>query len=143
MADGLLSVGLDVGTTTTQLIVSRLRVENRAGSFSVPEFSITEREILYKSPVHETPLLGQELVDGNALERLVAAEYAAAGISRQEVDTAPLHRTIAQLRLWVCMLLAALMLCVAALTWQELSQSNEPAIGQNYSSVTDSTAGEN
>ncbi len=87
MAEGLLSVGLDVGTTTTQLIVSRLRVENRAGSFSVPEFSITEREILYKSPVHETPLLGQELVDGEGLEKLVAAEYAAAGISRQEVDT--------------------------------------------------------
>lgn len=87
MGDGLLSVGLDVGTTTTQLIVSRLRVENRAGSFSVPEFSITEREILYKSPVQETPLLGQELVDGAALEKLVAAEYAAAGISREQVDT--------------------------------------------------------
>ena len=61
---------------------------------------------------------------------------------RQEVDTAPLHRTIAQLRLWVCMLLAALMLCVAALTWQELSRTEGPAIGQNYSSVTNSTAGE-
>ena len=62
---------------------------------------------------------------------------------RQEVDTAPLRRTIAQLRLWVCMLLAALMLCVVLLTWQELRQKNEPTIGQNYSSVTDSTAGEN
>ena len=63
--------------------------------------------------------------------------------TRQEVDTAPLRRTIAQLRLWVCMLLAALMLCVAALTWQELSRADGPTIGQNYSSVTDSTAGEN
>ena len=60
---------------------------------------------------------------------------------RQEEDTAPLHRTIAQLRLWVCMLLAALMLCVAALTWQELARVDGPAIGQNYSSVTDSTDG--
>ena len=56
---------------------------------------------------------------------------------RQEEDTDRLRRTILQLRLWVCMLLAALMLCVAVLTWQELSQNNEPAIGQNYSSITD------
>ena len=62
--------------------------------------------------------------------------------TRQEEDTAALHRTIAQLRLWVCMLLAVLMLCVAALTWQELRRTEGPAIGQNYSSVTDSTSGE-
>ena len=36
MADTLLSVGIDVGTTTTQLIVSRLTVENKASAFSVP-----------------------------------------------------------------------------------------------------------
>ena len=62
---------------------------------------------------------------------------------RPEEDTEQLHRTIMQLRLWVCMLMAALMLCVAALTWQELSRADGPTIGQNYSSVTDSTAGEN
>ena len=59
-----------------------------------------------------------------------------------EEDTAPLHRTIAQLRLWVCMLLAMLMLCAAALTWQELSREEGPAIGQNYSSITDQPTGE-
>ena len=57
--------------------------------------------------------------------------------SKQEEDTAPLHRTILQLRLWVCMLMALLMLCVGVLTWQELSRSNEPAIGQNYTSIVD------
>ena len=62
---------------------------------------------------------------------------------RPEEDTEQLHRTIMQLRLWVCMLMAALMLCVALLTWQELSRRDEPAIGQNYSSITDTTAGEN
>ena len=47
----LLSVGLDVGTTSTQLVVSRLTVENRASSFAVPDMDITERRVLYKSPV--------------------------------------------------------------------------------------------
>ena len=40
MADSLISLGLDVGTTSTQMIFSRLTVENRAGSFSVPELEI-------------------------------------------------------------------------------------------------------
>ena len=83
----LRSVGLDVGTTSTQLIFSELAVENRAGSFSVPEMTISHRKILYKSPVHFTPLLGTDRVDGQALRELIEKEYACAGISRESVDT--------------------------------------------------------
>ena len=60
---------------------------------------------------------------------------------RTEEDTDHLHQTILQLRLWICMLMAALMLCVAFLTWQELTQEKKPAIGQNYSSIIDLPAG--
>ena len=87
MSESLLSVGLDVGTTSTQLIVSRLGIENRAGSFSVPELEIGSREILYESKVHFTPLLHGELVDADALRKIVDEEYALAGISKQDVDT--------------------------------------------------------
>ena len=87
MSEVLRSIGLDVGTTTTQLILSRLRVENRAGAFSVPRLEITDREILYKSPVHLTPLQGGKLVDGAALRELVSREYRLAGITREDIDT--------------------------------------------------------
>ena len=87
MPEILRSVGLDVGTTSTQLIVSRLTVENRASAFAVPELEIADREIMYKSPVHFTPLQGESLVDAPALRELVEEEYRAAGISRDEVDT--------------------------------------------------------
>lgn len=87
MSERLLSVGLDVGTTSTQMIVSELLVENRAGSFSVPEMAISQRKILYKSKVHFTPLKGEHLVDGGAVRELVEREYALAGITRQQVDT--------------------------------------------------------
>lgn len=83
----LLSVGLDVGTTSTQMVVSRLGVENRAGAFSVPELDISSREILYESPVHFTPLLGIDRVDGAALRQLVEEEYRRAGIRPADVDT--------------------------------------------------------
>ena len=87
MTDCLLSVGLDVGTTTTQMIVSRLQIENSASAFSVPDMRITDREILYKSDVHFTPLLGIDRVDGEALRSIVEAEYRKAGITRGQVDT--------------------------------------------------------
>lgn len=87
MGKELLSVGLDVGTTTTQMILSRLTVENRASSFAVPEMAITDRQILYRSPVHFTPLHSEQLVDGDGIRKLVTAEYEAAGIRREDVDT--------------------------------------------------------
>ena len=87
MGERLLSVGLDVGTTSTQLIVSELGIENRASSFAVPDMEITDRTIRYQSPVHFTPLLDDSHVDGEKLRELVEKEYAAAGITRGDVDT--------------------------------------------------------
>ena len=87
MSEVLRSVGLDVGTTSTQLIFSELTVENRASAFAVPELEIADRKILYRSPVHFTPLLDASHVDSNALRQLLEAEYRRAGIRRDSVDT--------------------------------------------------------
>ena len=83
----LCSVGIDVGTTTTQLILSRLTVENRASAFTVPELVIGKREVRYRSPVYFTPLLGKDQVDGQQLRLLVEQEYERAGVRREDVDT--------------------------------------------------------
>lgn len=83
----LKSVGLDVGTTSTQMVVSELTVENRASAFAVPELTIGERKILYESPVHFTPLLGPCRMDAAALREIVEEEYRRAGITREQVDT--------------------------------------------------------
>lgn len=85
--DKLLSIGLDVGTTTTQLIVSELRVENKGNAFSVPEMVIGERKLLYQSPVTFTPLISGELVDGEGIARWVEQQYEKAGIAKNRVDT--------------------------------------------------------
>ena len=87
MAETLLSVGIDVGTTTTQLVVSNITAENRASSFAVPQMEITGRQILYESPIHFTPLIRGELVDADAIRALVEREYDRAGIRREAVDT--------------------------------------------------------
>ena len=87
MSEKLISLGLDVGTTSTQMVLSELVIENQAGSFAVPEMEIQDRKIIYKSPVHFTPLIRGELVDGEKIREIVDREYEKAGISKQEVDT--------------------------------------------------------
>ena len=74
MAD-LLSVGIDIGTTTTQLIFSKIKMENTTGYFAVPRISIVDKEILYQSEVHLTPLLTETLIDSDGVREIVAQEY--------------------------------------------------------------------
>jgi ethanolamine utilization protein EutA len=85
--DKLISVGLDVGTTTTQLVISALTVENKGNAFSVPEMVIGQREVFYESSVIFTPLISAELVDGEKIAAWVAAQYEKAGITKSRVDT--------------------------------------------------------
>ena len=74
MKERLLSVGIDIGTSTTQLIFSRLTLENRASSFTVPRFSITEKEVVYRSAVHFTPLVSDSEIDADGGRDSVARE---------------------------------------------------------------------
>lgn len=87
MSERLRSVGLDVGTTSTQMILSELTIENRASGFSVPEMEIGDRKILYKSPVYFTPLWDETHVDGEKIREIITKEYEKAGIDRSSVDT--------------------------------------------------------
>ena len=90
MAESLLSLGLDVGTTSTQMVLSRLTVENKASPFAVPSLEIVDREVIYRSKVHFTPLIQDKLVDGEALKELLRREYDLAGIRPEQVDTGAL-----------------------------------------------------
>ncbi len=87
MSETLLSVGIDVGTTTTQLVFSRLHVKNEANAFSVPDFSIAHKEILYRSRVHFTPLLSETQIDAEGVREIVEEEYLAAGMDKAAVQT--------------------------------------------------------
>ncbi|MBQ5799177.1 MAG: ethanolamine ammonia-lyase reactivating factor EutA, partial [Oscillospiraceae bacterium] len=57
----ILSVGIDIGTSTTQLVFSRISMENTSGYFTVPKISIVDKEVIYKSDVYITPLATQVL----------------------------------------------------------------------------------
>lgn len=87
MTESLLSVGIDIGTSTTQLVLSKLHLQNRANPFSVPDLAISEKEILYRSAVHFTPLSSPIHIDATAIRGIVDEEYKAAGIHKDEIQT--------------------------------------------------------
>ncbi len=83
----MLSVGIDIGTSTSQVIFSQLTVENTAGYFSVPSISIIDKKVIYQSPIYRTPMIDASLIDGNALEKIVEKEYCTAGVTDSQVET--------------------------------------------------------
>jgi ethanolamine utilization protein EutA len=87
MTRSLLSVGIDIGTTTTQLVFSRLRLQDTARPGQLPRIGITDKAVVYQSPIHFTPLSGRDEVDSTRLTELARREYAAAGITPAEVET--------------------------------------------------------
>ena len=83
----LLSVGLDVGTTTTQIIFSRLNLQDVSRPGQIPRIDITDRKVIYQSPIVFTPLIDSETIDAERLNQIVRREYAAAGINPNQVET--------------------------------------------------------
>ena len=83
----ILSVGIDIGTSTTQLVFSRIEMDNTAGYFTAPRIAITGKEILYKSKVYFTPLKTQTLIDADAVREIVAQEFRNAGYSPADTQT--------------------------------------------------------
>lgn len=83
----MLSVGIDVGTTTTQLVLSRLTVRNTRRFGLVPRLDVAATEVLFASEPKETPLSAPDEVDVDALVQLIRAEYTAAGVTTTQVET--------------------------------------------------------
>ncbi len=83
----LLSVGIDVGTTTTQFVFSRLVLEDTSRPGQIPRIGITAREVLYQSPIVFTPLADHDTVDAAKLTEIALHEYAAAGVDPRQVET--------------------------------------------------------
>ena len=81
------SVGIDIGTTTTQLVFSLLRLRNLAGMTQVQRYVITAREIVYESPVAFTPLEARGRLDAGRLGQMIRHWYADAGKSVADIES--------------------------------------------------------
>ncbi|WP_142414337.1 ethanolamine ammonia-lyase reactivating factor EutA [Hathewaya massiliensis] len=87
MREEILSVGIDIGTSTSQLVFSKITIENLATSFSIPRIKIVDKELIYRSDIYFTPLISNTKIDGNKVREIIESEYKKAGISPKDVKT--------------------------------------------------------
>lgn len=87
MEQHMLSVGIDIGTSTTQVIFSRLTLEDTGGFGSVPSIAITDKKILYRTTPEETPLLPNDIIDADGVTVIVERAYRDAGFHASDPDT--------------------------------------------------------
>jgi len=83
----IISVGIDIGTTTTQLVMSRLTIKNSSPGAVIPKMDITDKEILYRSNIHITPINEHLLIDAHQVKKIIEAEYKLAGVKKEAVET--------------------------------------------------------
>jgi len=84
----LLSVGVDIGSSTSHLLFSRLELERQDNRYVT-----VVREVLYQSDILFTPYRDGTTIDQAALGSFIASAYDAARIERSAVDTGALILT--------------------------------------------------
>ena len=87
MEQELLSIGIDVGTSTTQVVFCSLHLEEEASYGRAPHVKITDKKVIYRSKIWNTVLSSDEEIDGNAVARIVKKEYETAGFLPENVHT--------------------------------------------------------
>ncbi|NHJ48724.1 MAG: hypothetical protein FK733_13145 [Asgard group archaeon] len=82
------SVGIDIGSSTSHLIFSKLTLRRERGFINMTNrFNLVKREIIYESDIILTPLLDRFTIDVDAVVEFCKKEYEKAGMKPEDVDT--------------------------------------------------------
>ncbi|MFL2669719.1 MAG: ethanolamine ammonia-lyase reactivating factor EutA [Alphaproteobacteria bacterium] len=84
----LTSVGVDIGSSTSHLVFSRVLME-RVGA----RYIVAQRETIHEPPIQLTPYADGDDIDAKVLGEFVEASFKSAGIARSDVDTGALILT--------------------------------------------------
>jgi len=89
----LTSVGVDIGSSTSHLVFSEVRLEQEAGRYVV-----ADRGVLYESDILLTPYADSETIDADALRAFIEDQYRWARLTPDDIDTGALILTGVALR---------------------------------------------
>ncbi|MGD9044678.1 MAG: ethanolamine ammonia-lyase reactivating factor EutA [Desulfobacterales bacterium] len=82
----ILSVGVDVGSSTSHLVFSKLLLVKDEHS-ATKRFNIEERNVIYEGQIINTPLLDDNTIDIDRLTDFFKEEYQRAGIDPEDIET--------------------------------------------------------
>ncbi|HEX9661766.1 MAG TPA: ethanolamine ammonia-lyase reactivating factor EutA [Candidatus Binatia bacterium] len=85
----LTSVGIDVGSSTSHLIFSRLTLRRQGIALS-SRFVVVNREIIHESPILLTPYVDKTTIDTAKLGDFIEQAYRSAGVTPSDIDTGAL-----------------------------------------------------
>ncbi|TYR78913.1 ethanolamine ammonia-lyase reactivating factor EutA [Priestia megaterium] len=87
LKEDIISAGIDIGTSTTKIVLSKFSLMNMAGGTHLPRIEIIDKEVIHRSPIYRTPLMSRSAIDIQAVETLVKEEYKKANIQPQDIKT--------------------------------------------------------
>lgn len=82
----LRTVGIDIGSSTSHLMFSRVHLQRKAQGLS-SRFVVVAREVLWRSPIMLTPYLHGNTIDADALARFVDDSYRSASVEHDDIDS--------------------------------------------------------
>ncbi len=82
----LTTVGIDIGSSGTQVIFSRVHLRRLAEDLT-SRYYVVSRETLFQSQVALTPYQSEERIDDQKLGAIIDDAYVAAGLSPGQIDT--------------------------------------------------------
>ncbi len=82
----LTTVGIDIGSSGTQVIFSRVHLRRLAEDLT-SRYYVVSRETLFQSPVALTPYQSEERIDDQKLGEIIDDAYVAAGVHPDNIDT--------------------------------------------------------
>ena len=82
----LTSVGIDIGSSGTQVIFSTIHLQRKSDSHT-SRYVIVDRRTAHASPVRFTPFLDENEIDAEALGGIIDDAYAEAAILPRDIDT--------------------------------------------------------
>jgi ethanolamine utilization protein EutA len=80
------SVGIDIGSSTSHLIFSRLTLRRQGVALS-SRFVVINREIIHESPILLTPYVDKTTIDTNQLAEFIHESYRKANLTPEDIDT--------------------------------------------------------
>jgi len=81
------SIGVDIGTSTTEVIVSKLKIKNVLSTSLIEETEIEDKEIIYKSPITFTPFLDEMTIDFVKIKDIVSEALNLSKIEKSDIST--------------------------------------------------------
>jgi ethanolamine utilization protein EutA len=80
------TIGIDIGSSTSHLLFAKVTLQRQSQGLS-SRFLVTNREVVWRSPIMLTPFLKDGTIDAHALDHFIHDAYKSAGMKRADIDS--------------------------------------------------------